>query len=214
MLGVVPTTNVVDFRQKIREFVKRQGRQIAEKLFLFLVYDHPQYAAGLDQYLDQNVAVLGKWAGYFEITLSALYFGIDIVCFINTAPTIWKFGAREFLSGRHMLMPGVIPGKAPEAYIYLHQFKRPLTPAAPQSLFTLNHFLCLILVVPNVYRVVLAQPVLATICKWSWKPEWTGWGCADFKTKIRSNKNTNSGRSESIWMHSEAFWCRWQIHQH
>ena len=62
-----------------------------------------------------------------------------------------------------MLMPGVIPGKAPEAYIYLHQFERPLTPSAPQSLFTLNHFLCLILVVPNVDRVALAQPVLATI---------------------------------------------------
>ena len=64
VLGVVPTTNVADFRKKICEFAKRQGRQIAEKLFLFLVYDHPQCAAGHDQYLDQNVVVLGKWAGY------------------------------------------------------------------------------------------------------------------------------------------------------
>ena len=124
-IGALPTQSVDDLRQRIVGFAKTEGRDFTEQLYRLLV----QNEVDLHTYLDTKVAAMGVWCRYFEISLMASYFGIDITVFLATQP-ISRINACEFLNSRHQKLAEfrVDQNTCPHIYIYHHQYQRPFTP--------------------------------------------------------------------------------------
>ena len=97
---------------------KSKGRELAERVYPLLVLND----IDLLTFLDARVAIRGQLCGYY---------GIDIVVFMATTSTS-RFCALEFLQSRHQKLEEyrLDCNKCPGAYLYLHQYQRPLMPVA------------------------------------------------------------------------------------